>query len=168
MFEGSKDVTPQLIVGSVHHLGPRRVEGSKAMTTPTVVTCTASIILPLALQSRSLADWKIDTQHHGVFLAMEGKLPSVLPIRASSDIASQGDKNSAESFEKTLSALSDKISKATAHNDRLRQRARKLKVSWILYGGVTYILAFLILTLVTGWRNWGPVEYSTVAGGPVL
>jgi hypothetical protein len=25
-----------------------------------------------------------------------------------------------------------------------------------------------MLTLVTGWRNWGPIEGSVVAGGPVL
>jgi hypothetical protein len=37
-----------------------------------------------------------------------------------------------------------------------------------LYGGFAYILAFLILTLVTGWRNWGPVEYGVVTGGPIL
>jgi hypothetical protein len=80
----------------------------------------------------------------------------------------KGDSNSAESFEKTLSSLATKISNATTQNDRLRQRARKLKVSWILYGGVTYILAALILTLVTGWRNWGLIEYSIVAGGPIL
>ena len=54
------------------------------------------------------------------------------------------------------------------HNDRLRQRARKLKVGWTLYGGFTYILAVLIFTLVTGWRNWGAMEYSVVSGGPVL
>lgn len=39
---------------------------------------------------------------------------------------------------------------------------------WTLYAGFAYILAALILTLVTGWRNWGPVEGSIVAGGPVL
>ncbi|KAF2673975.1 hypothetical protein BT63DRAFT_172506 [Microthyrium microscopicum] len=78
------------------------------------------------------------------------------------------DTTSAESFEKTLSVIATKISKATAQNDSLRQRARKLKVGWILYGGVTYILAFLILTLVTGWQNWGTTEYTTIAGGPVL
>lgn len=76
--------------------------------------------------------------------------------------------DTAESFEKTLSALATKISSTSAHNDRLRQRARKLKVGWTLYGGFAYILAFLILTLVTGWQNWGPMELSVVAGGPVL
>ena len=80
----------------------------------------------------------------------------------------QGDNNSAESFERTLSSLAQKISKTSAKNDALRQRSRKLKVSWTIYGGFTYILTALIFILVTGWQNWGWVEYSTVAGGPVL
>jgi endoplasmic reticulum junction formation protein lunapark len=82
--------------------------------------------------------------------------------------ASQGDRNSAESFERTLAALATKITKTAAQNDSLRQRARKLKVGWTLYAGFAYILAFLILTLVTGWRNWGPVEYTVVSGGPLV
>jgi hypothetical protein len=80
----------------------------------------------------------------------------------------QGDTTSAESFEKTLSALSIKISKASTSNESLRQRSRKLKVGWTLYGGFSYILALLIFFLVTGWRNWGPMELSVVSGGPVL
>jgi endoplasmic reticulum junction formation protein lunapark len=39
---------------------------------------------------------------------------------------------------------------------------------WTLYTGFAYILAALILTLVVGWRSWGPVEITTFAGGPVL
>jgi hypothetical protein len=39
-------------------------------------------------------------------------------------------------------------------------------VSWTLYAGFAYILAFLILALVTGYRNWGVVEYTVIAGGP--
>jgi hypothetical protein len=78
------------------------------------------------------------------------------------------DRTSAESFEKTLSAISTKIAKATVHNDKLRQRSRKLKVGWTLYGGFSYILAVLIFTLVTGWRNWGAMEYTIVSGGPVV
>jgi hypothetical protein len=82
--------------------------------------------------------------------------------------ACQSDSTSAESFEKTLSALSAKISKTSANNDRLRQRARRLKVGWSIYGGFTYILAVLILIFVTGRPNWGAVEYSILSGGPVL
>jgi hypothetical protein len=77
-------------------------------------------------------------------------------------------KDSAESFERTLSGLAQKITKTSAKNDALRQRSRKVKVSWTIYGGFTYILTALIFILVTGWQNWGTLEYTTVAGGPVL
>lgn len=80
----------------------------------------------------------------------------------------QRGSTSAESFEKTLSALAQKISKQSAHNDRLRQRARRVKVSWTLYGGFAYILAAVVLIFVTGTANWGMVEYTVMAGGPVL
>jgi endoplasmic reticulum junction formation protein lunapark len=80
----------------------------------------------------------------------------------------QRGSTSAESFEKTLSALATKISKQGTHNDKLRQRARRVKVSWTLYGGFAYILAALLLIFVTGKANWGVVEYSVLAGGPVL
>lgn len=43
-----------------------------------------------------------------------------------------------------------------------------MRVMWTLYAGFAYILAALLLTLVTGWRNWGATEISVVAGGPVL
>lgn len=38
---------------------------------------------------------------------------------------------------------------------------------WTLYAGFTYILAALVLVLVTGWRNWGWVEYTVVSVGPL-
>ncbi|KAF2111769.1 hypothetical protein BDV96DRAFT_649747 [Lophiotrema nucula] len=74
----------------------------------------------------------------------------------------------AASFEKTLSTLSTKISKATASNDVLRQRSRRVRVMWTLYAGFAYILAALLLIFVTGWRSWGATEISVVAGGPVV
>lgn len=80
----------------------------------------------------------------------------------------KGDRNSAASFEKTLSALANKIAKVSAHSEHLRKSARRLTVSWTLYGGFAYICALLIFTLVTGWRSWGPMEYSVVSGGPVM
>lgn len=39
---------------------------------------------------------------------------------------------------------------------------------WTLYAGFAYILAALLLILVTGWRNWGTTEISVISGGPVL
>jgi len=74
----------------------------------------------------------------------------------------------AASFEKTLSTLTAKISRSAARNDGLRQRARKIRVMLTLYAGFAYILAALLLVLVTGWQNWGAMEYSVMAGGPVL
>ena len=81
---------------------------------------------------------------------------------------SKGDENSAASFEKALSQLSTKITKASAQNDHFRQKQRRYKVLWTLYTSFAYILVALILTLVTGWDKWGPTEYSALAGGPVL
>ncbi|KAF2244344.1 hypothetical protein BU26DRAFT_608784 [Trematosphaeria pertusa] len=84
---------------------------------------------------------------------------SLWPFRSQEDAAS---------FEKTLSTLTAKLSRAAARNDNLRQRSRRVRVMWTLYAGFAYILAALLLTLVTGWRNWGATEISVVAGGPVL
>lgn len=75
---------------------------------------------------------------------------------------------SAAEFEKTLSSLATKIAKVNTKNDKLRQRARRAKFVWTIYSGFAYILASLILTLVTGYKNWGPVEYTAIAGGPLL
>lgn len=80
----------------------------------------------------------------------------------------KGDDSSAASFERTLSQLSTKINKASAQNDGLRQHQRRFKVLWTLYTSFAWILVVLILTLVTGWERWGAVEYSAVAGSPVV
>ncbi|RMZ71537.1 lunapark [Pyrenophora seminiperda CCB06] len=74
----------------------------------------------------------------------------------------------AASFERTLNTLTGKINRATARNDNQKQLSRRARVMWTLYAGFAYILAAVMLTLVTGWRNWGPIEGSIVAGGPVL
>jgi len=80
----------------------------------------------------------------------------------------QGDDNSPASFEKILSTLSAKISKATSRLDSLRQRSRRLSVLWTLYAGFAYLLYTIILVLVVGWKKWGAAEYSAVAAGPVM
>jgi hypothetical protein len=90
-----------------------------------------------------------------------------ISIHPTSANIAKGDQ-SAESFEKTLSALAAKIAKTSAQSERLRKSARRLTVSWTLYGGFAYISALLIFTLVTGWRSWGATEYSVVSGGPVM
>ncbi|KAF2633911.1 hypothetical protein BU25DRAFT_427325 [Macroventuria anomochaeta] len=84
---------------------------------------------------------------------------SLWPWRAGEDAAS---------FERTLSALTAKINKATAVNDKRRQTSRRARVMWTLYAGFAYILAALLLILVTGRQNWGIVEVSVIAGSPVV
>jgi len=74
----------------------------------------------------------------------------------------------AASFERTLTALTGKINRATATQDRQRALSRRARVMWTLYAGFAYILAAVLLTLVTGWRNWGVAEGTVVAGGPVI
>lgn len=80
----------------------------------------------------------------------------------------KGEDNSAASFEKTLSQLSQKITKASTRNEGFRQQQRRYKVLWTLYSSFAYILIALILTLVTGWQTWGAAEYTAVAVGPLL
>ncbi|KXS94276.1 hypothetical protein AC579_7280 [Pseudocercospora musae] len=80
----------------------------------------------------------------------------------------KGDSNDAASFEKILSQLSTKINRATAQNERFQQRRRRYKVLWTLYSVFAYILVAAILTLVTGYEKWGALEYSLVAGSPVV
>ncbi|KAK2808478.1 hypothetical protein FQN50_004686 [Emmonsiellopsis sp. PD_5] len=80
----------------------------------------------------------------------------------------RGSDNSPAGFEKTLSTLSGKISRATARLDTHRQNARRYKALWTLYTTFAYLLYSIILALVLGWQHWGAVEYSAVAGGPVF
>lgn len=39
---------------------------------------------------------------------------------------------------------------------------------WTLWAGFAYIFAALFWSLVVGYKNWGRVEYTAVAGGPLL
>ncbi|KAK5128487.1 hypothetical protein LTR85_003155 [Meristemomyces frigidus] len=80
----------------------------------------------------------------------------------------KGDDKSAASFEKVLSQLSTKINKVSAQNDSLRQTQRRYKALWTLYSTFAYILVAAILTLVTGYQRWSALEYSAIAGSPVL
>ena len=107
------------------------------------------------------------SQKHGLLLAMEGTLIHTHNGDALTYL-SKSDDDSPASFEKILSNLSTKISKASTRLDGLRQRSRRLKVLWTLYAGFAYLLYTVILTLVVGWRKWGLTEYTAVAGGPVM
>ncbi|KAH6674990.1 hypothetical protein B0J14DRAFT_478673 [Halenospora varia] len=80
----------------------------------------------------------------------------------------KGDDTSPASFEKALSALATKISKAQTQLDALRQRGRRLKALWTLYAIFAYLLCFIILFLVVGWQNWSAVEYTAISGSPLF
>ncbi|MCJ1389906.1 hypothetical protein MMC18_002763 [Xylographa bjoerkii] len=80
----------------------------------------------------------------------------------------KGDDTSPASFEKTLSTLSNKITKATTKLDGCRQQARRFKALWTLYSSFAYLLYLMIVALVVGWKNWGATEYTAVAGGPLV
>ncbi|KFY15455.1 hypothetical protein V492_01979, partial [Pseudogymnoascus sp. VKM F-4246] len=80
----------------------------------------------------------------------------------------KGEDASPASFEKTLSALSEKITKAQLRLDTLNQRSRRRIALWTLYTSFAYILCVIILALVVGWRNWGAAEYTGVAGSPLI
>ncbi|PYH49826.1 uncharacterized protein BP01DRAFT_352363 [Aspergillus saccharolyticus JOP 1030-1] len=80
----------------------------------------------------------------------------------------KAEDDSPASFEKALSALSEKITRTTNRLDLHRQHARRFKALWTLYTTFAYLLYSIILALVLGWQNWGIAEYAAVVGGPIL
>ncbi|KAI1343262.1 hypothetical protein F5Y15DRAFT_369515 [Xylariaceae sp. FL0016] len=80
----------------------------------------------------------------------------------------KGDDSSPASFEKTLSTLSAKITANQAQLDRVRSNSRRIRILWTLYLAFAYLVYAIVLTLVVGWQNLGPWEWSGIAGGPVL
>lgn len=78
------------------------------------------------------------------------------------------DDTSPASFEKTLSVLSNNISKSQVKLDSLRQNNRRFGLLWLLYSVFAYILLAAFLALAVGWKNWGIIEYTGVSGGPLL
>lgn len=84
------------------------------------------------------------------------------------DARFQGEDNSPASFEKTLSALSTKITQASTRLDATRQQARRFTALWTLYSIFIYLLYTTIDVLVLGWKNWGVLEYAAVFGGPLV
>ncbi|KAI0441640.1 hypothetical protein F4803DRAFT_522480 [Xylaria telfairii] len=71
-------------------------------------------------------------------------------------------------FEKTLSTLSTKITNTQAQLEKVRNSARRIKLLWTLYLAFAYLVYAIVLTLVVGWQNLGPWEWTGMAGGPVL
>ncbi|KAI2463884.1 hypothetical protein F4781DRAFT_96804 [Annulohypoxylon bovei var. microspora] len=80
----------------------------------------------------------------------------------------KGHDSSPSSFEKTLSTLSDKITKTQTKLDRARSNSRRIKILWTLYLTFAYLVYAVVLTLVVGWQNLGPWEFTGMAGGPVV
>lgn len=50
----------------------------------------------------------------------------------------------------------------------MRNSARRIKLLWTLYLAFAYLVYAVVLTLVVGWQNLGPWEWTGMAGGPVL
>lgn len=76
--------------------------------------------------------------------------------------------NSPASFEKTLSALAEKISKSQAQLESRRLRGRRVKALWTLYSSFAYLVVFVIVLLVIGWKNLTALEYTGLAGSPLI
>jgi len=67
-----------------------------------------------------------------------------------------------------LSTLTTRIQKTNVKRDKLRNSQRRYKALWTLYTTLTYTVCLLILAFVTGWQNWGSLEYAVVTGAPPL
>ncbi|KAG8413835.1 hypothetical protein J3458_012325 [Metarhizium acridum] len=80
----------------------------------------------------------------------------------------KGTDSSPESFEKTLSSLSSKITTSQTRLDRLHTSARRTKVLWTLYLSFAYLVYAIVLLLVVGHKNLGAYEWTGMAGGPML
>ena len=80
----------------------------------------------------------------------------------------QGEDNSPAPFEKSLSALSTKITETTSRLDSNRQTARRFKAIWTLYAIFAYTLYTIAVALLVGWENYGLKEIPALVGGPVM
>lgn len=94
--------------------------------------------------------------------------PSFRVWYTSPDITQQGASSSPASFEKVLSTLSTKITATQAQLERVRSTSRRVKVLWTLYLSFAYLVYAIVLVLVVGWRNMGALEWTGMAGGPVM
>lgn len=80
----------------------------------------------------------------------------------------QGEDSSPASFEKALSALSTKITESQASLDGVRANSRRVRVLYTLYLSFAYLVYAIVLMLVVGWQNLGALEWTGMAGGPVV
>lgn len=81
---------------------------------------------------------------------------------------SQKEDSSPASFERTLSALSAKITTTQTQLEKVRSRSRRVKVLSTLYLGFAYLVYAIVLMLVVGWKHMGPLEWTGMAGGPAV
>ncbi|KAL2269345.1 hypothetical protein VTJ83DRAFT_1529 [Remersonia thermophila] len=78
------------------------------------------------------------------------------------------DDQSPASFEKALSGLATKITSTQARLDQTRTRSRRMKALATLYLVIAYLVYGIVELLVVGWKSMGPMEWTGMAGGPVL
>ncbi|TDZ27698.1 Endoplasmic reticulum junction formation protein lunapark [Colletotrichum spinosum] len=76
--------------------------------------------------------------------------------------------SSPASFEKTLSALSAKITDTQASLDNARATSRRIRVLWSLYLAFAYLVYSIVIFMVVGWNWMGVWEWTGVAGGPIV
>ncbi|KAJ0275474.1 hypothetical protein COL940_008823 [Colletotrichum noveboracense] len=80
----------------------------------------------------------------------------------------RGEDSSPASFEKTLSALSAKITDTQGRLDSARNTSRRIRVLWSLYLAFAYLVYSIVIFLVVGWNGMGMWEWVGVCGGPVV
>lgn len=80
----------------------------------------------------------------------------------------KGEDSSPASFEKALSTQSVRIADLQARLERLRATSRRVRVLWMLYLSLAYLIYSIVMMLVVGYYRFGPWDWSGVALGPVL
>ncbi|KAK9418901.1 hypothetical protein SUNI508_07673 [Seiridium unicorne] len=80
----------------------------------------------------------------------------------------KGDDSSPASFEKSLSTLSKKIAATQLQLDQQYNASRRVKFLGTLYLSIAYLIYAIVLVLVVGRKNLSPLDWSGLAGGPVL
>ncbi|OAA55088.1 hypothetical protein ISF_08009 [Cordyceps fumosorosea ARSEF 2679] len=78
------------------------------------------------------------------------------------------DNTSPASFEKTLSALSSKITTTQTTLDKTRASARRVKVLLVLYLGFAYLVYAIVQLVVVKYWNMGALEWAGMAGVPLF
>lgn len=80
----------------------------------------------------------------------------------------KAEDSSPASFEKALSTQSVRIADLQARLERLRATSRRVRVLWMLYLSLAYLIYSIVMMLVVGYNRFGPWDWSSVALGPIL